>query len=106
VLARESLLRHVETLKRKLAGEHPALIEELLVSQVSMTWLAVCHAEAAAAGPQANVGQVALSLRRAESAQRRHMLAVKTLVSLRALVPSGLVPGNTLKLVGESRKLA
>jgi hypothetical protein len=34
------------------------------------------------------------------------MLAVKTLVSLRALVPSGLVPGNTLKLVGESRKLA
>ena len=52
-----------------------------------------------AAGPAgASLDQAAFRLKRAEPAQRRHLTAVKTLATLRTLMPQGLVPARPLRV--------
>jgi hypothetical protein len=45
-------------------------------------------------------------LRRAESSQKRHLNAVKTLATLRSLLPAGLVPSKPLRMYDPEQKLA
>jgi hypothetical protein len=59
----------------------------------------VHHAEIQAASPAGgSLEQAAFKLKRAESSQKRLLAATKTLATLRALVPAGLVPARPLRL--------
>jgi hypothetical protein len=106
VLGRESVHRELSSLKTDLTGEHPAALEKLLVDEISLCYLAQRQAQIAASTTGGSIVQAAFRLRRAESAQKRYLAAMKTLANLRALVPAGLVPQNGLRIHPESRKRA
>jgi hypothetical protein len=92
-LVAESAKRRVALLKSQLAGPTPSPLESLLVDQVACTWLAAQYSEAASAKPgSTSPNEATYRLKRAETAQKRHLAAVRTLAALRALVPRGLVP--------------
>jgi hypothetical protein len=57
------------------------------VGHVGVTWLAACKAEADAAQPAENLPRAAFRLKQAESAQKRFAGAVRTLATIRALLP-------------------
>jgi hypothetical protein len=106
-LLAESARRKLRQFKGALAGAHPTPLEQLLVGQVGVCWLAAQHGELQAAGPAGgSLQQAAFRLKRAESAQRRLQGAVKTLATLRALLPEGLVPANHLQLHEPVRQTA
>jgi hypothetical protein len=50
--------------------------------------------------------QASYRLKRAESAQRKFLSAMKMLTTLRAAVPKGLAPINCLRLYTEERESA
>jgi hypothetical protein len=92
----ESVKRQLTQLKTQLAGSAPTPLESLLVESVTTTWLAQKHAELGAAkSGTSSLGEANLRLRRAESAQKRHLASIKALAMLRALVPRGLNPLNS-----------
>ena len=92
-LAQESAARHLARLKADLAGPEPLALEQLLVDEVGICYLAKKHAEITAASPSGgSLAQAGFRLKRVESAQRRFVRAVKTLAGLRALLPEGLSP--------------
>jgi len=81
----ESIKRFVERLKGELAGPAPSPVELLLAQQAALTWMASRYAEIAAARPgPSSLGEAKMRLKRAESAQRRHLASIKTLTELRA----------------------
>src|SRR5262245_48430536 len=95
----ESVKRRLAELKDQLKGPHPTALEALLVDLVSVAWLGTQHAEIQAASPAGgSLDQAAFKLRRAESSQKRLLAATKTLATLRALVPSGLLPARPVRL--------
>jgi hypothetical protein len=95
----ESVRRSVAALKAELAGEHAPRLERLLVDQVVATFLEMTYLQGLAAGASTgSLDQAGFRLRRLESAQKRYLNAIKTLTTLRALVPGGLVPARALKL--------
>jgi hypothetical protein len=89
-LAAESIPRRLRELKAELAGPDPTSLEKLLVDLIAISWLATCDAEATAAEVGGSLSQAALRLRRAESAQRRHLAALKALATVRSLGPAAL----------------
>ena len=102
----ESVKRRLAELKDQLRGAHPTALEALLVDLVGVAWLGVNHAEIQAASPAGgSLDQAAFKLRRAESSQKRLLAATKTLATLRALVPQGLVPARPLRLHDPDQKL-
>jgi hypothetical protein len=104
--AAESVRRRVAQLKAELQGPSPTRLEALLIDQISLTWLAAQHGEIQAASPAGgSLQQAAFRLRRAESAQRRHLTAIKTLATLRSLSPAGLVPTRSIRLHDPDQKL-
>jgi hypothetical protein len=76
-------------LKGELAGSQAGPLEKLLIDLLGVSWLATCQAEAAAAQVGGSLPLAAFRLRRAESAQRRFASAVKMLLLVRTLLPSG-----------------
>lgn len=81
----ETIKRYVERLKGELAGPAPTPIERLLADQAALTWLASRYAEIVSAKPgTSSLGEAKMRLKRAESAQRRHLASLKTLTELRA----------------------
>jgi hypothetical protein len=99
VFRTESVKRRLAELKDQLKGPHPTALEALLVDLVGVAWLGVQHAEIQAASPAGgSLDQAAFRLKRAESSQKRLLAATKTLATLRALVPAGLVPARPLRL--------
>jgi hypothetical protein len=106
-LVAESVRRRIAQLKNDLAGPHATTMELLLVDLIAATWLAAEHSEIQAASPAtASIAQAAFRLRRAESAQKRLLRAIKMLASLRALAPTGLAPLAPLRLHEPPKKLA
>jgi len=106
-LAVESVKRRVAQLKAELGGLCPTRLESLLIDQITLTWLAAMHGEIQAASPAGGSLQLAaFRLRRAESALRRHLTAVRTLATLRSLLPTGLAPISPLSLFagGEEKR--
>jgi hypothetical protein len=86
----EALKRTAQEMKTDLLGENPTRLERLLVDQVVSGWLETRYAEAQAVRPASSgVDQGARRLRHEESAKRRLLAAVKTLTTLRALLPTG-----------------
>jgi hypothetical protein len=100
VLGTESIRRHVEQLRADLAGPRPTAMEQLLVNQAVTCYLAVQHAEIAAARPGSSSVQQLGVMKRCESAQRRYLGALRALAYTRAALPQGLVPVNPLRLYG------
>jgi hypothetical protein len=106
-LALEALRRKAEQLRADLEGDGATPLERLLVGQVVSSWLEMSHAQVQVAEPgSTTLGQASHNLRRAESAQKRYLAAIKTLTTVRALVPRGLVPVNHLRLHDPGSKVA
>jgi hypothetical protein len=107
VLAREAVQRQLAQMKADLGGAHATNLEKVLLDEIGISYLAQRQAEIAAAQPGGgSLAQAAFRLRRAESAQRRYLAALKTLVTLRALAPAGLAPLTPLRLHTEERQRA
>ena len=104
-LVRESVRRQIQQLKSELGGEQPMALEKLLVDHVAVCNLAERHAELLAAEDSSSIQVTALRLKRAESAQRRLLSAIKTLALVRSSLSRGLVPSPTLKVFDPSRKV-
>jgi hypothetical protein len=103
----ESLKRQVAQMKADLGGPHPTPSERLLVDQVVVSWLAMQQAEMSAAQPgDSTLGQGALRGRRVESAQKRYLSAVRMLTQLRATMPQGLTPLNSMRVHDAKRQRA
>ena len=94
----ESVRRQAAEMRSELAGPHPTAIEKLLVEQVVGTWLAAKYAEITAAETGGSPGQQTTRLKRAESSQKRYLAAIRQLTELRARMPSGMAPLNSLKV--------
>jgi hypothetical protein len=103
----ESVKRRLAQLKAELKGATPTPLEALLIDLIGVIWLATQHAgiEAASSGGT-SLAQAAFKLKRAESSQKRLLNAAKTLATLRALVPAGLVPARPLRLHDPDQQLA
>jgi hypothetical protein len=103
----EAVRRKAESLRVELEGDDPTPLERLLAGQVVSGWLEVAHAQVKLADPGGStLGQAGLNLRRAESAQKRYVMAMKTLATVRELLPRGLLPVNTVRLHDPDKKLA
>ncbi len=102
----ETLRRQVPRMKSEPAGAHPTATETMLVDQVVGCWLAAKHAEGdAARGGSSSLGQAALRLKWVESAWKRYLAAPKMLTLLRASMPQGLAPLNSVKFhAGKARR--
>jgi hypothetical protein len=84
-LVLEAVKRHVARMKGDLAGPAPTPVEQLLIEQVTLSWLASRFAEISAAAPgTSSLGEAKVRFKRVESAQRRHLASLKTLTELRA----------------------
>jgi hypothetical protein len=106
-LVAESVRRRLARLRADLKGARATPPESLLAEQAALAWLAARHAEIEAAGPAGgSPQQAALRLRRAESAQKRLVGALKALATLRALAPTGRVPADGPRLVSPQRERA
>jgi len=106
-LTREAVQRKAQQLRTDLEGDHPTPLERLLVGQVVSHWLEMSHAQVAvtdAAG--LTHAQAKFNLKRVESAQRRYLAGIRTLTTVRALVPRGLLPANPIRLHDPERKKA
>ena len=80
----EAIRNKLTELKIDLAGLSPSPVEKLLVDRIAISWLQVHHADidAAAARKKDPIGTLALhAQRRLDSAHRRYLQAVKTLVT-------------------------
>jgi hypothetical protein len=103
----EAVRRKAESLRAELEGDSPTPLERLLAGQVVSGWLEMSHAQVKLADPgSSTLGQAGLNLRRAESAQKRYVMAMKTLATVRELLPRGLLPVNPLRLHDRNKKLA
>jgi hypothetical protein len=104
-LGTESVARHVEQLRADLAGPSATPIERLLVDRAVVCYLSLHHAElvSARSGPSPPA-QVAIRLKRCESAQRRYLGALRMLALLRATLPRGLVPVSSVRLYGDPQE--
>src|SRR5947209_877821 len=95
-VAVEAMKRTVQEMMANLAGEHPTPpLEKLLVDQVVACWMELQYVQ----GVSANAGHGSLEqaryrLKRLESAQKRFESSLKTLTTLRTLVPAGLAPAQ------------
>jgi hypothetical protein len=86
LLLRESLQRKLDQLKAELAGTDPSPLEKLLVERATATWLQLQYADAGYAQANANSSAQHQALqRRQNSAQQRHLAAIKALVTVRKL---------------------
>jgi hypothetical protein len=96
-MSAESVRRKVARLKSDLAGPEPTPLEALLIDQIAVTWMAAMHGEIEAASVGGSVEQARYRQSRAESTQKRFLRAMKTLATLRAVAPRGLVPSSGRK---------
>ena len=106
-LATEAVTLKADALRSDLAGETPTALESLLVSQVVVVWMELAHAQLRTAEPKGeSLAKAALDVKRAESAQRKFLAAMKTLAVVRHLLPRGLMPSATPRLFDPAQKLA
>jgi hypothetical protein len=83
----QAMRRHVEAMKRDLAGPSPTPLEKLLAERIAACWLASQHADlAAATGVDTDGAKVTLvKLQQMESANRRLLATMKSLAVVRRL---------------------
>lgn len=97
-LGLEAMRRSTARMKTELLGERPTPLERLMADQVVATFLEVKFLEYLSAQPGTSEDQAKLRLKRLESATKRYLNSVKMLTSLRALLPTGLTPPQSIRL--------
>jgi hypothetical protein len=103
LMLHESTRRKVEQLKTELAGPGDSVLERLLIERILGTWLQVNYADAAYAQLKgATPAQHAASMRRQNSAQQRHVQALRALATARRLLKPGPSPLELLRGVAET----
>lgn len=85
LLVEESIPRQLSELKATLSGPMPTAMEKMLIDMLGIRWLAVQHAERAAADTGGDVRLGMFRLKRAESAQKRFASTLKMLLLVRSL---------------------
>jgi hypothetical protein len=97
LLRREALQRKVDQLKAELAGTDPSPLEKLLVERTTATWLQLQYADAGYAQAKVNSSsaQHQSIQRRQNSAQQRHLQALKMLVTVRKLLSPSQATGES-----------
>jgi hypothetical protein len=106
VLGSESIERYLQRMKTDLLGSQPTRLEQILVDDIAVCYLAARHADILAAEPGTHsLGQGALRIRRCDSAHRRLHRAVKNLALLRAKAQAGLAPLVTLPASGKGEQV-
>jgi hypothetical protein len=106
-LSVEAVRRKTEQVRAELEGDAPTPLERLLAGQVVSGWLEMSHAQIKLADAGGStLGQAGFNLRRAEQAQKRYLAAMKTLATVRELLPRGLLPVSHLRLHDPEKKLA
>src|SRR5262249_18785357 len=87
LLLREAVQRKLDQMKEELVGLDPSPLERLLVQRGLATWLQAEYADAAyaQAKPSSSAQHQALQ-RRQNSAQQRHLQAIKALATVRKLL--------------------
>jgi hypothetical protein len=82
----EAMTREADRLRDELRGDRPTPVERMLVDQIVVSHLELRYLQVRAAeAPGTTAGQVASATRRLDSAQRRHLAALKSLETLRRL---------------------
>jgi hypothetical protein len=95
----ESIRRQADALWDQLCGPHPTATEKLLADQVVACWLEVEYSRNALTmlnGQAGSRGQFLVKW--SETALRKYLTALRTLATVRARLPDGLAPPNTLRL--------
>lgn len=88
-LGAEAIKRELAHIKKELIGEDPSVVEELLGDQVLATLLEVKYLESVSAESKGSqITQATLLLKRLDSAQKRHLNAIKSLIQVRKLLPN------------------
>jgi hypothetical protein len=94
LLMRESIRLQLDAMARELAGADASPLERLLIDRLIVTWLEVQHADLdrtmPTSGPE-NIKLALLRLKRQESAQKRYLVAVRTLALVRRLLEPKLM---------------
>jgi hypothetical protein len=94
-LVSESLLRKAEQMKGELAGASPSKLEKLAVERIVACWLEMEYwATTYPVAKGETLGQARFALKQKESSERRFNAAMKSLTTLRALLPSGDVQSS------------
>ena len=89
-LVTESLLRKAEQMKAELAGTSPSKLEKLAVERIVACWLEMEYlATTYPVAKGGTLGQARFALKQKESSERRFNAAMKSLTTLRALLPNG-----------------
>jgi hypothetical protein len=98
-IVRERAVRdEIERMKGELLGEAPSPLDRVMVSNFIVAYLANQHAAIAAARPAEHSAVAAARDRRAESTQRRLLLAMKGMTLIREKVARGIAPRKKLML--------
>ncbi len=85
-----SIVRFVGKLRKELLGPAPTRVERLSIERVLLTWLQMHHADAMVSSLQnVSAGTLSMWLRRQAQASRQFDAAVKSLATLRKLLPAG-----------------
>ena len=91
-LVSESLLRKAAEMKTDLSGPSPSKLEKLAVERIVACWLEMEYlATVYPVAKGETLGQARFVLKQKESSERRFNAAVKSLTTLRALLPGGNV---------------
>jgi hypothetical protein len=97
-LAAEAIRRESDRLRDELWGDQACPLERLLVDNVVTSHLHLRNLQLLAArSPGVTKGQTTLLAKRLEGAQRLHVGAIKSLATVRKLLPAGN-PGARLKV--------
>ncbi len=83
----EAIKREAARMRRTLAGSSPTPLETMAVERVVLTWLQLQFAEARFMETQRDLQWARYWLRRQEQADKLHRFAVKTLATIRELLP-------------------
>ncbi|MCE9530578.1 MAG: hypothetical protein K8T89_05530 [Planctomycetes bacterium] len=95
LIVSESVGRKFEEVRAAAAGTDPGPLEAILAQQVAMTWLRSNYLDVHLAQNRQrglSVGQAAHLHRLQDLAQRQHMRALKTLATVRRLLPAPSTP--------------
>jgi hypothetical protein len=96
LLLREALQRKLDQLKAELGGTDPSPLERLLVERATATWLQLQYADSSYAHAKASSSsaQHQSIQRRQNSAQQRHLQALKILLTVRRLLSPAQATGE------------
>ena len=105
LLVEEAILKRAANLRAELEGEAPTPIESLLIGAVVTTWLEMSRAQVTLKGTRPGETSRSTSCAKlADSATKRHLQAIKTLTTVRAQLPRGLMPISRLHIFDPGKK--